>query len=513
MSEQRNRRGKREAGGRSAASAGYWSRYKAWVAGLTKGQRVRYRLLQAAVILSLIIIAAFFALRAWIRVPDLPGGNGVQINGSDVSFDDADTPDVARGQRKGVYTFLVVGKDTTSGSTDTMLLLTYDTNEKTIHGLNLPRDTMVNVSTTSKRLNAVFNYNKGKDKETQMENGMAALKKEVANLTGITPNFYVFVEWEAIGELVDALGGVEFEVPFDMDYDDPYQDLYIHQKAGLRVLNGDDAMQVIRHRKNNDGSHSNGDVGRLQIQQDFLKAVAKKCLQPATFLKIPSLAEIFANNVTTDLTVGNILAFAQLAYGMNPDEDVSFVTAPIGASFTYRGAAMITLDETGLLEILNDTMNPYTEEIKASDLQLVYQKSDGTFGVTNGALADEKMGQPQTSSKPSTSSGETEQPEEPAELPEEPVDPNEGEEIPEVPGDSSQGEGETVPPYSSQEEPIPPDSGQTGEGGGEEPGQEGGSAQSGGGLVNIDPDQVLPDPNSGKSQDTGGGTDSELPAA
>ena len=109
MSEQRNRRGKREAGGRSAASAGYWSRYKAWVAGLTKGQRVRYRLLQAAVILSLIIIAAFFALRAWIRVPDLPGGNGVQINGSDVSFDDADTPDVARGQRKGVYTFLVVG--------------------------------------------------------------------------------------------------------------------------------------------------------------------------------------------------------------------------------------------------------------------------------------------------------------------------------------------------------------------------------------------------------------------
>jgi len=502
MSEQRHRKGKREAGGQPGALAGYWAQYRAWVAGLTRGQRVRYRLLQAAVIISLVIIVGFFSLRAWIRVPDLPGLNDGQISADgSVSFEDASEPDVARGQREGVYTFLLVGRDTAGGgNTDTMLLLTYDTNEKTIHGLNLPRDTMVNVSTTSKRLNAVFNYNKGKDKETQVEKGIAALKQEVANLTGITPNFYVIVEWEAIGELVDALGGVEFEVPFDMDYDDPYQDLHIHQKAGLRVLSGDDAMQVIRHRKNNDGSHSNGDVGRLAIQQDFLKAVAKKCLQPATFLKVPALAEVFTKNVTTDLTVGNILAFAELAYGMDPDEDVSFVTAPIGASFTYRGAAMITLDETELLEILNGTMNPYYEEIQASDLQLLYRKSDGTFGVTNGVLADEKMGQVQASSKPSTSSGEKEQPEEPVEQPEEPEDPEGGQELPEEPGGAQGGE-ETTPPEGSEGEPLPPDGGQTGEGGGEEPGQEGGAAQTGGEPGAIDPGQVLPDPNSGRSQD------------
>ena len=509
MSDQRNRRGKREAGGRTSASAGYWTQYKAWVSGLTRGQRVRYRLLQTAVIVSLAIIVGFFALRAWVRVPDLPGGNmGQNSAGGSLSFEDASAPDVGRGQREGVYTFLLVGRDTAGGgNTDTMLLLTYDTNEKTLRGLNLPRDTMVNVSTNSKRLNAVFNYNKGKDKATQVEKGMAALKDQVANLTGITPNFYVIVEWEAIGELVDALGGVEFEVPFDMDYDDPYQDLHIHQKAGLRVLSGDDAMQVIRHRKNNDGSHSNGDVGRLKIQQDFLKAVAKKCLQPATFLKIPALAEVFTKNVTTDLTVGNILAFAQLAYGMNPEEDVSFVTAPIGDSFLYRGAALITLDETKLLEILNGTMNPYHEEIEASDLQLVHRKSNGSFGVTNGTLADEKMGQPQSSGKPS-SSGSTEQPEEPVEQPE---DPSEGQEVPEEPGDSSQGE--VTPPDGSQEEPAPPDSSQTGESGEEKTEEESGSSQSGGSIVDIDPDQVLPDPNSGESQDTGSGTDSGLPAA
>ena len=82
----------------------------------------------------------------------------------------------------------------------------------------------------------------------RIENGMTALKTEVSRLTGIYPDFYVQVEWEAIGKLVDAVGGVEFEVPFDMDYDDPAQELHIHQKKGLRLLNGDDAMQVVRFR-------------------------------------------------------------------------------------------------------------------------------------------------------------------------------------------------------------------------------------------------------------------------
>ena len=511
MSDQSKKRGKREAGGHSSPLARYWGQYKAWLAGLTRGQLIRYRVLETATIIALIIIVGFFFLRSWIRMPDLPGQDQAGGNSAgDMSFEDADVPDIVQSGRKdGVYTFLLVGKDVASGSTDTMLLLTYDTKEKTIHGLNLPRDTMINVSTTSKRLNAVYSYNKGKDKDTQVEKGMAALKKEVANLTGITPDYYVIVEWEAIGELVDALGGVEFEVPFDMVYDDPYQDLHIHQKAGLRLLNGDDAMQVIRHRKNNDGSHSAGDVGRLKIQQDFLKAVAKKCLQPATFLKIPALAEIFAKNVTTDLTVGNILGFAEQAYGMNPDEDVSFVTAPIGASFMYRGAALITLDETELLAILNDGMNPYLRDIEASDLQLVYRKSNGSFGVTNGTLADERMGQAQSSGTQSTPK-EDEEPDEPIE-PIDPGDVSQGEtEEPGQSGGGSQSGEEEQPPDSSDTPQTPPDSSQAPEGGGSEPSQggegsssEGEPSKSGENPGAIDPDLVLPDPGSGGSQDVG----------
>ena len=117
----------------------------------------------------------------------------------------------------------------------------------------------------------------------------------MGKLTGIIPDFYVVVQWEAVGELVEAIGGVEFDVPFDMDYDDPAQDLHIHLKAGQQTLSGEDAMGLIRWRHNNDYSvqYPNGDLGRVQTQQAFLKAVAAECLKPEILLKAPSLAQIF----------------------------------------------------------------------------------------------------------------------------------------------------------------------------------------------------------------------------
>lgn len=148
---------------------------------------------------------------------------------------------------------------------------------------------------------------------------MTALKQEVSRLTGIYPDFYVMVEWEAIGELVDALGGVYFDVPFDMNYDDPYQDLHIHQEAGYRKLSGEDAMEVIRWRKNN-GEPSPGDVGRIQIQQDFLSAILDKCLQPATLLKAPALAQVFLNNVTHRPDSGQYPGLRTAGYRHGPGE-------------------------------------------------------------------------------------------------------------------------------------------------------------------------------------------------
>ena len=319
--------GKRESTARRRRSSrrdGWWARHKAWVAGLNRGQKIRYRLLQVLAVVAIVVIAVAVGLKSWMKLPDIPvmpdGGNG-----DSSAYDGAELPDVAKsGRKEGVYTFLLVGQDTAGGgNTDTMMLITFDTVNKTINGMSLPRDTMINVDRkgSGHRLNAVYNYNKGSDPDTQVEKGITALKKEVGKLTGITPDFYVMVQWEAVGQMVDALGGVYFDVPFDMDYDDPTpgQDLHIHLKEGYQKLDGDQAMGLIRWRHNNDYSvqYPNGDLGRIETQQAFLEAVAAECLKPATLLKAPALAEVFMENVTTDLSLGNILAFAQLASGMD----------------------------------------------------------------------------------------------------------------------------------------------------------------------------------------------------
>lgn len=416
MSEQNRHRGKREA-------PGLWSRYRAWAAGLDRKGRLRLRVCQALAVLAVLILGITLFLRSWIRLPGVPdppglvsppGGNASQSRQpGDVFYEDAQLPEVTRSGRKdGYYTFLLCGRDVVSGATDTMMLITYDTKGKAINAVSLLRDTMINTSAKSKRLNTVFARNQGDrklpDKE-RVENGMTALKKEVSHLTGVYPDFYVLVEWEAIGRLVDAIGGVYFEVPFDMDYDDPTpgQDLHIHQKAGYRLLDGQDAMEVIRFRKSNDESVVLYDSGRTQIQRDFMTAVLKKCLTPEILLKLPTLADIFMDNVDTDLTVGNILAFAQLAVGMDADKNVKFSSMPC-YNVMYNKASMVCAVQDELLEVLNDGINPYLDEIKSSDLQLMYKRSGGGFGVTNGALAD-----PAVANVPAPKPAEPDEPDEP----------------------------------------------------------------------------------------------------
>ena len=495
--------GKRESKpDKGTQTAGWWRQHREWVAGLNRRQKVRYRLFQVLVVLAILAIAVCLALRAWIQlpeIPELPAGTEISEDGTPM-FEGAELPEAAQsGRRDDVYTFLLVGQDTKGGgNTDTMILITFDSAAKQVYGMSLPRDTMVNVSTSSKRLNAVYNYNKGRDADTQVEKGMRALKAEVGKLTGIIPDYYVIVQWEAVGELVDAIDGVWFEVPFDMNYDDPYQDLHIHQEAGYRLLSGDDAMQVIRWRKNN-GEASGGDVARIPIQQDFLKAAISQCLKPEILLKAPSLAQIFLENVETDLTMGNILAFAQLASGMDTENDVTFLTMP-WTDAHYPGVSMVlpVLDE--LVELLNDGFNPYQDDIKASDLSVLYRNSDGSYGVTNGTLLDSSLARPRGGGGSSSSGGggsgdETELPGESDENPD-------AEEVPPEPPDGSQPSGGEDPggaqePGGSQtQEPAGPDGEQppapSGSEGQTEPGGSSSSAGDGESETETPPSQDIP---------------------
>ena len=342
-----------------------------------------------------------------IRAPELPSKDDGSKNNNTEQTDGIDYGDGVRpkagGERKSkdFYTVLVLGRDTGGGgNTDTMLLASYDVTNQKATVMSIPRDTMVNVPWDVKKINSVYNYYGGGDK------GIKALYKEISQLVGFEPDYQVVVEWEAVGAIVEAIGGVYFDVPYNMDYHDRYQDLVIEQEKGYRKLNGDDAMQVIRWRKNDSnspyGNPQIGDSGRMQIQQDFLKAVIKQLLQLENVPNLGKLAEVFRENVETDLSFENILWFGkQAVIGGLSLEDVSFMTMPWTGIYVYSrtlsaeyGRTMkldyVVPQANALLDLVNDSLSPFTEKFTLRDLDIMSVNADGSLASSTGRVEDSK---------------------------------------------------------------------------------------------------------------------------
>ena len=248
------------------------------------------------------------------------------------------------GRKDRFYTVLVGGLDDENGGSDTNLLVALDAANGTINVCSLPRDTLLNVSWTVQKLNNAYHHG-----------GFRSTVEEVSNLLGIPVDFYITVNLEGFVELVDAIEGVDFDIPVDMDYDDPYQDLHIHFSAGPRHLSGEEALQVVRWRQNNDGTgYATADIGRIGTQQAFLTAVAKRMLQPGNWDKIPDLARIFQEHVTIDehLTLANLIWFGEQALTIGSD-NIHFHTLPGDGSGWYKGGSYYVLDAQAALELIN----------------------------------------------------------------------------------------------------------------------------------------------------------------
>ena len=184
---------------------------------------------------------------------------------------------------------------------------------------------------------------------------MDCLKETVSQLLGVPIDYYFTVETEGFVALVDAVGGVDFDIPVHMSYDDPHQGLSIHFEPGLRHLDGQEALAVCRLRTNQDGTvaYPDYDIGRTRTQQAMLKTVAAKALsQP---LKLSTYVDIFLEHCDTDLSAGNLL----IDIRMDLEEDVSTATLPGDGEVTYGGVSYCYgLYEEEVLALVNDLLNP-----------------------------------------------------------------------------------------------------------------------------------------------------------
>ena len=327
---------------------------------------------KALVVVSVLIVAGYVGFQLMIKEPEQapvppptqagvsPSGNG----GGGTASGSGSSSGERLERRKGVYNFLLAATDAEGYRTDIMMVMCYDTVEQRVGVVSVPRDTLV----ARKSGNPHLVYGKG---------GVEQRREDISQMLGIPIDYYIKVNIKGFITLVDYLGGVDFYIPCGMDYDDPTpgQNLHIHYKEGMRHLTGQQAMEVARFRKNNDGS-GYSDVGRTQTQQGLLVALAKKVLSWGSLTKINGFVEIFNQNVDTDLSLNDMLYFASQAVNLDPSTGVETATLEGNGFGLYNGYRYCyELDQENTLETVNRLINPYNRDMTLKDMNLA--KADG----------------------------------------------------------------------------------------------------------------------------------------
>ena len=352
-----------------------------------KKKRWKTVLLVILVLLALAGAALAVVHFVYVRPPEIPTQEAEEAGTNPGSM--------GAGRKEGVYTFLLVGRDDGGGgNTDTIMVGCFDVNNKTLDVLSIYRDTCVDVPWEIPKINSVYN-----------RQGIEGLQTQVKNLIGYRPDFYFVVELNAVSELVDAIGGVDYEVPNDMHYDDPTQDLHIHFEAGMQHIDGDDAVKILRWRKNNSGeSLSVGDVGRVEIQHSFLRALAKEMVSIGTLTKIGDIVDIMNRNLISNLNYGEMIWFGEKALGLGADS-IRFHNLPgdyTGTiwSPTYKNyQSYVFVNSTALRELVNQYMNPYQAEITADMQHVVHDTTVNNLPVEDNPTAAAGTGQGETSNE------------------------------------------------------------------------------------------------------------------
>ena len=327
-------------------------------------QRKQPHTLQVFLIIVLVLLTACVLVKAFFlkapeqKAAELPAQSAASDTDSQQSPEEQAAQEALRShlERKGgFYTILLSGLDDDNGGSDTNILVAVDTVNGYVYGVSIPRDSKAIIDGKAHKIN--YAYNKG---------GTELLASTVSEQLGIPVDYTVSVDLKGFTALVDAIGGVDFEVPINMDYDDPIQGLSIHFKKGMQHLSGADALRVVRFRHNNDGTgYGSEDLGRMQTQQKFLKAVAKKMLSFENLISNPrKYAEIFGQYVDTDLSVTDLAWFGMQVLGMGVDK-IDFSTLPNEWKYPY-----IYLDPDETLALVNTYLNPYVEDRTADDLNI-----------------------------------------------------------------------------------------------------------------------------------------------
>ena len=300
------------------------------------------------------------------------------------------TPDPNAGapvsSNENMYTFLVVGFDKVAYHTDTIMVGALDTAEHTIHVYSIPRDTLMNISGSTKKINelvlrGINSSSASLPMEERVQAGIDRMLDGIKDLLGFEVDVYAAVDLEAFVKLVDAIGGVDYNVPVDMYYTDPAQDLTISLSAGMHHLSGEEAIGVMRFRS----GYPTADIGRIDTQQDFLMSVASQFLSLGNIPKLGEFINIFTEYVTTNMDASNLAFFAR-QFLMCSSEDIHFETIPANYWDSINGVSYVSIYVNQWLEVVNEYLNPYDTPVTTANVNILTHSSSGFYSTT-GSIA------------------------------------------------------------------------------------------------------------------------------
>ncbi len=316
---------------------------------MTKQAKTATLILLAVVV----IVSTILGVGASKVISEIPFGSQVNIG----SLDRED-------QNVGMINFLLIGVDADGTRSDTNMLLSYDGYSNRVNILSFPRDTKVVMNGHSQKLNAAMGVGIAKANAKQDDAPEEELIRQVKKLSGLPVHYFVTVDFEGFKEIVDALGGVEFNVPYNMNYDDPTQNLHIHLNKGLQHLDGQMAHDFVRFRQNNGGSapgeYVRGDEGRIYWQQRFLRALIAQKARPEYFSKVTDIFDVIVDNVRTNYTLQDLLVHIDVMQKINIEAIESYQLP--GEAVYENGVWWYKQDEAATNQLIHDVFMPRSLE-------------------------------------------------------------------------------------------------------------------------------------------------------
>lgn len=235
--------------------------------------------------------------------------NDVSISAIDALEERDETP-------KSKYNVLLMGTDAEGGLTDVMMIYQIDPKINKVKVLSIPRDTRILINNQTQKINAAHSIGKMRKNSDGSNRADEYAIKAVKELTGIPIHHFVCINFAAFRQVIDALGGFDYNVPQRMKYTDEWQDLYIDLQPGMQHLDGDKAEQLVRFRR-----YPNGDIDRVKVQQDVLKELVKQKVNLVNLKKVGDIFRIVKSNIDTDMSITEASEIASNILSASSGED------------------------------------------------------------------------------------------------------------------------------------------------------------------------------------------------